>query len=447
MFLLHDRTRRRICIGGFFLLCIAPTALTLLWAAARHWPGGVEAEARQLSRRLGLEVALDGLRHLRPGLVLYEGLELADPETGQKLLRCRVVEAHWTEAGDCQGQRKPCLVLLASQPQLEAAGVDCLGQLLRRLLQRQGGAAEVDVRLTADSVTVKTAENFQTLTDFQGSIELLPGGVQAQAAFRLAGVEMPNPARVRLLRNRQTVPPASAFELDTGGGPLPCGLLALGLPELKSLGPRSRLRGYIWANENCRGRAAGWDGEVTGQLFDLDLERLVSEQFPHKLSGTAQLTIHSAHFRQGRLEDVNCTLSAGPGVISRSLMDAAVARLSLQRGVPPSRPGELVPYQQLMLALVLDAEGVRLQGRSLAGGQGTILADAGGRLLGEPALQRQPVAALLQTLVPQSEVQVPATRQSDWLMRHLPLPRVVPPPGTEMALPHAQLRLGPAVRK
>ena len=41
-------------------------------------------------------------------------------------------------------------------------------------------------------------------------------------------------------------------------------------------------------------------------------------------------------------------------------------------------------------------------------------------LLGNPVCQPQPVVALLGMLVPGSEVQVPAPRQTAWLMRHLP---------------------------
>ena len=51
------------------------------------------------------------------------------------------------------------------------------------------------------------------------------------------------------------------------------------------------------------------------------------------------------------------------------------------------------------------------------------VAVAGGRaILTEPASQPQPVAALIQALVPASEVPVPATRQTGWLARLLPIP-------------------------
>ncbi len=438
MLQLHDKTRRRICVAGFVLLCVVPTVLVAVWCIARNMPGHVPAEARRLSRELGLDVSLDGLRHLRPGVVLYEGLELADPETDATVLRCRLLEATRKHTTDQQGKRKSLLVLVAWQPELQAAGFDRLGQLLGRTLQRQTGRPDVDVQLTAGEVTLRAGENSQTLTELQGSIETLPAGTQAQLSFRLAGTDMPEPMRIRIARNRQTTPPATGFELDTGGTAIPCSLLAMGLKALRPLGPRSRLRGYIWANQT----PDGWDAEVTGELFDVDLGRLVTEWFPHKLSGTGQVMIQSARFRAGRLVMASGILTAGPGVISRSLINAAVGQLKLVPGMEPPMPGGLVPYEQLALVFILDAQGLTLYGRCTATAPGTILADRNGRLLGEPASQPQPVVALLQTLVPRSEVQVPATRQTDWLMRHLPVPQVVRREAAEATLPHARVRLG-----
>jgi len=465
MFRLHDRTRRRLCIAGFFVFCIAPTALISAWGVARHWPGYVQSEVRRLSGQLGLAVSLDGLRYLRPGVVRYEGLQLADAETGQPLLQCRALEATWTDLPDARGRRKPALLLVASQPQVEAAGLDRLGSLVERLLQRQGGGQEVDVRLAAVDVTLRTGERAETLRAVQGGNERLAGGAQAQVEFRptvlrmVPGVEMPEPARIRVGRNRQITPPASLFELDTGGGALPCGLLGLGLAELSSLGPQCRFRGYLWANQ-CPQAADpdAWEGGAIGEFLDLDLDKLLGERFPHRLTGLARVSIQSARFRQGRLEEATATLTAGPGMIGRSLVDAAVANLRLLRGLSrvsghhangmvgetgtvPFPAGELMPYEQLALALRLDADGLRLQGRCEGAEPGTILIDRQNPLLGEPAVQPLPVAALIQTLAPSSAVLLPATPQTDWLVRHLP----VPPTALEAAdaaVPRAHLRLG-----
>jgi len=61
-------------------------------------------------------------------------------------------------------------------------------------------------------------------------------------------------------------------------------------------------------------------------------------------------------------------------------------------------------------------------------------------LLGESMQESTPAVALVRALAPPSAVEVPAGRQTDWLLRHLPVPETVPIPGRE-SLPHARVRL------
>jgi len=442
MFRLHDNTRRRICIAGFFALCVVPTVAVACWCLARHAPGHVAAEARRLGRQLGVKVSLGGVEHIRPGAVLYRSVELSDPETGRSFLRCRVLEAGWKKAANRQAHRADVLVLIASQPEIETDALDDLGRVLRKILRRRTGGPEFDVRLSAGEVTLHRGENSQTLTELYGGIETMASGTDAQIAFRLPGVRMAEPVRIRITRNRQTVPPGSALELDTGGGAVPCGVLGLVLSELSTLGPGCRFRGYLWANQTPGSRAAeDWDGELTGQLLEVDLDRVLTDRFPHKLSGTADVMIRRARFRRGRLEEAAGVLTAGPGVISRSLIDAAAAQLALVCPTDTSTLDDLIPYEQLALECVLDAAGLSLQGRCDAGRR-MVLVDRRRCLLGEPPAEPQPVVALLRTLVPQNELQVPATRQTDWLMRCLPVPEVVYPKGDAMSPPSARVRLG-----
>jgi hypothetical protein len=369
--------------------------------------------------------------------MLYEQLEAADPETGQMIFRCRLLEIVCGQQSDPQGQRRATLTMTASQPEVEAAALDRIWRCLQRALEGFSGPLEADLQLAAAEMTLRAADNSQTLTDVKGAVENLPGGMHAQLDFRLAGAETPEPARIRVVRNRQVSPPASGFELHTGGGELPCTVLAMGLDELKPLGPHCRFRGYIWANET----PDGWQGEVTGQLVELDLGGLVTDHFPYKLAGSGEVTIQSARFRRGRLEEGSAIVVAGPGMIDRSLLTAAIDRLGLAAGTEPLPAGELVPYEQLAFSATLDAQGLRLGGRCTAAEPGTILSDGRNRLLGEPVEQPAPAVALVQTLVPQNAVQVPAGRQTDWLLRHLPMPEVTPPSGTEAVPPHARVRL------
>ena len=311
-------------------------------------------------------------------------------------------------------------------------------QCLQRALKGSYGPLEADLRFRASELTLYAVHDAQTLTAVDGAIEQLSGGAQARVDFRLAGADAPEPAHIRVVRNRQVSPPASGFELSTGGGALPCNVLAMGLAELGPLGPRCRFRGSIWANQT----PDGWQGEVAGQLVDLDLGALVTDHFPHRLAGSAEVTIRSARFRGSRLEQGSALVTAGPGTIDRSLIASAVDRLGLVAGATPPDDAECVPYEQLAFQATLDSQGLHLAGRCAAAEQGTILSHDGHCLLSEPIEQPTSAVALVRTLVPQNAVQVPATRQTDWLLRHLPVPEVMLYPQGEPVLPHARVRLG-----
>jgi len=312
-------------------------------------------------------------------------------------------------------------------------------------MESSPGQLDADIQLSAAELTLCAAEGSQTLTDVEGLMATLPGGTHAELHFRLVGANTPEPACIRLVRNRHVSPPEGGFELYTGGGELPCNVLAMGLAELKPLGPRCRFRGYIWANET----PDGWDGEVTGQLVGLDLGSLITDHFPHRISGIGEATIQRARFSHGRLEEGSGLVAAGPGTIDRPLLAAAVGRLGLVAAseLLPSTSGESrhegdrLSYDQLAFSFAIDAQGLRLHGRCTTAEPGTILSDGRGPMLSESPQEPQPVCALVQTLVPQSAVQVPASRQTDWLLRHLPVPEVVPLPGAESMPPTARLRV------
>lgn len=426
MFQLHDRTRRRLCLAAFALLGLTPTLLVGGWCAARLLPGAAQTEADSLGRQLGLAVKLESLKYLRPGTVLYEGLELADPETGQTLLHCRALEASWRHVADEQGQQRLLVSAIVSQPEVEVASSDLAWRWMQRMLEIQPGRADVDLAFSASEMSLRVDGCSQKLSDVSVERKTLPGGTYATVDFRPSGAAASGLGHLRVVRNRQTRPPTCGFELDTGDGELTCNVLALGLSELKQLGERCRFRGRLWAKEN----ADGWEGEVAGQLVDLDLGRLVTDHFPHRLTGLGEATIQTARFRRGRLESGSGFLKAGPGVIDRSLVAAAVDRLGLVPATDlPALTTEAGPikddgirYRQLGLFLSLDAQGMQLRGCCDTVEPGTILSDGGRRLLGEPLQGSQPVTALVQTFVPQNDVQVPASRQTAWLLHHLPMP-------------------------
>lgn len=428
MFHLHDRTRRLICRTTFFAVCVLPALAVWAESSLLGSPSHRQTCEAALSQATGLRVAVDGVSYPRPGITLYTGLDLADPETGARLARCRFLEA---------GGSDELTVLVASQPEFDAARLGPLWDIVLRRL-REAGTSRQLLRLSAAEATLHWPSGSQTLSECLAQLDL-PGSSSeprvATLSFRLAGSTAGEPIRLRISRKLSDGHGLTAIELHTGDATLPVDLVTAALGLADHLGSRATFHGSIWLNET----PAGLDGELSGQLADVDLQSLITEQFPHRLSGLGSITIQRARFHRGRIEEAAGSLTAGPGVVSRSLIDAAVVHLHLVRGTAPESAGTLAPYEQLGLAFLIDSSGLTFRGQC-DGPPGAILQTHDGVLLSEAVGPSGPVVALLRTLVPQSEVQVPATREADWLSAWLPLPQVMPP-GDQP--PQARLRLGP----
>ena len=145
MFQLYDATRRRICVAAFLTFGLLPTLVVGGWCWSRHTWGSLQAEAEQLSRQLGLNVNLGGLKHLRPGVVLYEQFAAADPETGRPIFRCRLLEIARQSPSWFQSQSPADALLTAKQPEVEAASLDRLWQCVQRPLEGFCGPLEADM--------------------------------------------------------------------------------------------------------------------------------------------------------------------------------------------------------------------------------------------------------------------------------------------------------------
>ncbi len=168
-------------------------------------------------------------------------------------------------------------------------------------------------------------------------------------------------------------------------------------------------------------------------MSGVDLDLLVSRQFQHKLSGLASVRIKRATLADGRVQTAAGSITAGPGVVSRSLVQAAETHLHIQAATAAiTGPGNLIAYEKLCVGFELGPEGMSLRGE-VPRTRGGMLVDKRRVLVGEPPISYQPVVALVRTLVPQSEVQVPATRETVVLTGRLPVPSIVPEPGRRAA--------------
>lgn len=418
MLQLHDRTRRQIALAIFFALGVLPTlavtAWGLWWRSAWH----ARAEAERLGWQLGLHVTLGAVRHPRPGVVVYEGLQLREPETNQPVFRCRAIEARAMQSAGASEGPRAALHLRFAQPEINAAQWGEVWRLVDRVLSCRAGLADRDLAVAAEQLTLAASPQSQRLVEVQGKLERQPAGTEAEVRFRLGAQTESQPARLRVLRSRQMTPPTTALELDTSGHPLPCPLLAIGLGGFGRLGPPAQFCGTLWATLSREGPS----GELSGHFSPVDLDCLVSDRPPHQLTGTADIQLDVARFSQGRLQEAAGSVRAGPGLVSRSLLEIAVQRLGLGAGPGFDDVDQILRYDRLSVAFACDEAGLRLGGGTSGGAAGAILAGRRGAILREPQPASPPLS--LETVVrafhPAADTLVPIARRSDGLLPRAP---------------------------
>jgi hypothetical protein len=433
MFTLHERTRLLLCRSGFLILCVLPTFFVA--AAAVHYRSTDYLEARReewasvLSDKLGLEVQIGRLSYPHWNVALLEDVTLLDPETSNQVLRSRYVEV---ELNDGRWH------VSAGQPEVNGAALPLLAELVNyRLLRGQGvKLAPLDVEVGA--VTVRNGDAAQTFQQVVMELVTTETGKRATVKFHIAGVESPKPLEFTIARDRSDAGPKTICTFNTSDSSLPCGTLAPLWPWLEQLGDEATFSGNVTLDQ----ASSDTEAKVVGRFENVELDRLVSQRFPHhRLTGRAEVVFEPLELHGGTIANMRGTLqTAGGGTVSRSLLEAFATRL----GLAPAQPLRLqnmplIRYGQLAFGFQLDKEGLSLTGGADPTREGVIMAHANGLLLLEPTEPVIAPANFIRALSPQSDVQVPATREAKSLFDLLPLPSLVPV--DESALPSATMRL------
>ncbi|HTQ39525.1 MAG TPA: hypothetical protein VMJ32_10880 [Pirellulales bacterium] len=435
MFPLHERTRRFICRTLFLLCGVLPTATVLAWCIRVNSAAQATAVRAQLESALGLKVQLSAVAFPRPGCTLLHGVELLDPDSGETIAAARLVELNENASG--------IILATLSQPELQLSHAAALKALVDRRLH--GWAS--DIRLVGSELTLHWPGGDQTLVDCGAFFENSSDAQRTSFVFRLPNTPDADASRqiVQFQRHSVTAAPDARAAAGVNDGGNNCDIVIQSLPYpvvCATLGLENHLGSDCLCSAKIRACETpdGWQAEVTaGGLQNIDLHRLVSEQFPHQMSGVAEATINHALFHAGRLEEATGSIHAGPGVVSGSLLRSAAEFLRMRAG-GTIRDDELLPYAECSAAFVLDTKGLAIHGHCQQSEPGAVIRAGNAMLLAESGGAPVPVVALIKMLVPDSRVQVPATRQTDWLQRMLPVPDVVP--GDPQSPPQARLRGG-----
>jgi hypothetical protein len=211
MFLLHERTRKSLCRIGFVLLCVLPTCAVALWAASRNGDGHRARCEAEMSRLLGLKVALGKVEYPEPGVVRYLDLLLADRETDAAIASAAELEVRSTATA---------VVISSAALKIALAEANALAELLHDRLRDRTETGETPIRLAIGELTIAAKSGDVSLLGVSARLEATREGRGAQVAFRTAEMSPEAaPAVMTMVRSRQA---RIGFELETQGAfPLP----------------------------------------------------------------------------------------------------------------------------------------------------------------------------------------------------------------------------------
>jgi len=406
---LSDKRRRMLLRGLFFAVVVIPCAGTLAWAFFLRTDVYRTSWEESLSSSLGMRVTIDAVRQPHLGALLFEGVRCYDPETDAQVVDVRTVEGE--DFSDGRHLKLNHATIFADR------GAQ-LFSVLERRLRRESTDSETSTTLSAGELTWRTATESQTLVNVRAMLGPIDDARQLLVNFGLPGTSEQHPVSLRISRQASTATPTTSIELDTGAVVLPCSLFTPLTDAIAAVGAQARFSGRM----KVRHTADGWDGVVTGDVSEADLDALVSSRFPHLLSGLAELRVHHAELTRGRLERGTLTIIAGPGQVSRSLVVAGGAFLGMGVVEAQLPPDSMLLFDRLACDVAMDESGVTIRGRTTER-PGAVLWKDDLVYWREPAGGAQPAANLLRALVPFTELQVPAAMQTANLMQWLPLSR------------------------
>jgi hypothetical protein len=435
MFPMPSPTRLLVCRIGIVVFCLLPTATVGGWIAQRtsgQFAIAQRAEwERELTGRLGFKVEIGSVSYPSHSLATLEGVRLHDPETHALIAQAGLIEVAHAEDG---------WQVQAWQPRIAAGRLTYILRTIDERLLRTASAGESQIAISARELLVEDQHTGLSLVNVTAQFDSTPQGPAAELRFQPPSAAAP--ISLIIARNRQGSAPITVWQLDTGTSALPVELLAAAAPQAGRLGSNCRFAGQI-ALEDSAGKLSGqWSGTLT----EVDLDSLVTEHFPHQLSGLATVKIERATLNRGKLTEIRGTVQARDGAISHSLLTAAQEHLQLELASenPSIQPGRAVAYRQLSLGFAISERGLSLTGSADPTQPGVLLANAAGPLLTAPPQHAAPPTSLLRALLPDNEYQVPATRQTDALVSLLPVPDLAPAQTARRGDNHTPTRLAPA---
>jgi hypothetical protein len=346
MFPLTRPHRQALATLAMFVFTVVPSAYVAWTAWTIRRPAHRRAVEAEIGRRLGLQVALEGVDYPRPGEVVYRGLVFRQEEPRHKGLtevaRARRV---WLRRGDRELTiQTEGLRLHGESPKLAMAQVGAL-------LQRSAGPAFERVNLTAPTCDLDLGAGSLPfdLREVAGTFHADRASPTVTVSYRVAARGSSTRCELTLVRDRKTEPVRTSVTLKTMEGlPLSARVLDLFIDSADWLGTSARVEGTLVLRQTG---AKDWEADFQGDLYDVDLGVLVGKQFPsHRMSGLGHLAIKSARWadRPGQgfgWVEAQGELTTGQGTIGLPLLRAVGNEMRFRLSTKLAR---LDPHQEAL---------------------------------------------------------------------------------------------------
>lgn len=408
MFLLHERTRNSICRLGFLLGCLAPTVCLGGWLAIRQGEGYREARRAEWREAVGTDLSIGKLEFPRPNVVRVSEIALRPAFGLAAALSASTIEMVTTPSR---------IMLSAKDGQLDLSSVS---ELVRAISPgARGISPNQEIRAWLGQLHVRAGGETIVLYDVHLKVERAKEETKGTAWFRLTeGSGADGRIVVQVTEKEVDGTTYRQAELHTLGADAPTELLGISQSATDAIPAGCRFSGSIWTNE----RPEGWEMQIREGRLGFDLGRWVGDRFGRRVSGTAQLTIHDAIVRNGRIERASGTLEAGSGEIGESLLASLCEALGFRRAGQAPAAAATLHFDQVGVKFQMDGAGVAFKGDCKGPELGVAILQAGRPLLYEPDGPSGPAAQLAIALAAPGALLAPANAETQSLLSRLPIP-------------------------
>ena len=368
---IRDKIRRRIARTVLAVFGWVPLVALIFIAFFIRSKTYVEWSESALTNALEMQINFKSFERPRWDTSRFEYVTLSDPETGEPVLKCALLEV------EHQHTKTPI-------PLLRIRLKDCkiymdnsvsLWSFVHRSFAHRRLWKNMQVEFSAVNASFNSC-NTQKIRFMSGTLKDVESGVEGVFAIYLedkteAGEtgESNEPVRLKIARLTNASPVTTTIALDASKRPIASGMLSRWYAPLKRLSGNSSFHGTIVAAN----AGAGWDGTVTGEFDNVDLSQMFIKAGRAQLVANAKITIDNGEFIDQRLVSARGRVDAQNGVIDRSLLDTLVTQLRLSGSGMFNPYSDATQFRQLAFGFDIQNEMISFTGKCSSCPPGTIL--------------------------------------------------------------------------